>query len=597
MSPWIRLMAFLQPYPFRVGLSWFLGVLTVASNIGLMVLSAYLLSRAALRPPILDLMVAIVGVRFFGISRAVFRYLERLVSHDLTFRILKEIRTSFYEGIEPLAPARLLHYRSGDLFSRIGADVETLQYFFLRVTAPPLIAGGILLGYSLILGSFDSLLTLVFVFFYLVGGIGVPLAVRALSQQTQVKHAEVRAELTAVLLDSVRGMGDLLVNGAEERQQERVVQLQGTLQIWQRRQAWLSGMASALTGMAMHLGMGAVLALAVLDVSRGRFDGVFLAALPLGVVSSFEAVFPLGLVFSYWEQSLGAARRLWEVLDSQPGVDKGNEAGAEAEKGISDQVRVSARESVSDEERVSDKERMSVLLKVDHLSFRYEPTEPWVLKDVSFEIQQGKKVALIGTSGAGKSTLVNILLRFWEAEQGSVSIGGRDSSGLTAEEVREFMGVVTQRTHLFNATIRENLLLAKLDATEEELGEAMRQAHLQEWIRHCPDGYDTYIGEDGLKLSGGQRQRLAIARALLKNAPLLILDEATSGLDPETERAIFEELRQVLNERTALVITHHLDILPDMDEVLVLAQGRIVERGKHADLIRADGMYARLWSL
>lgn len=576
MSSWMRLLSLLRPYPLRITLVLLLGSLSILSNIGLMVVSAYLLSRAALQPPIFELIAVVVAVRFFGISRAVFRYLERLMSHDLTFRILQHIRTSFYQRLEPLAPAKLLRYRSADLFSRIVSDVDTLQNFFLRVATPSLTAAVILVAYLLFLSWFDPLLALGFSAFYLLGGVGVPLGIRALGQQTQAKRSELQAQLRAALLDSVQGMTELLVFGAPDEQEKRVFKLQNELQALQRKQAWLSGMASGLTGLSMHLAMGSVLVLAVLDVAQGRVNGVFLAALPLGVLSSFEAVFPLGLFFPYYEHSRGAAKRLMEfevpLVDADDVATIGNEVGIET----------------------SDR---TPLLRVEHLAFRYESTGPWVLEDVSFEIFAGKKVALVGANGAGKSTLVNLLLCFWRSERGGVYLAGQNSRRLSEAQNREFFGVVPQSTHLFNATLRENLILAKLDATDQELNEAMRKAHLLDWIQRAPDGYDTYIGEDGLKLSGGQRQRLAIARALLKNAPLLILDEATSGLEPATEMAIFHELKPLFHGRTVLVITHHLDILPEMDEVLLLAHGRIVERGPHIELLRKQGEYARLWSL
>lgn len=229
------------------------------------------------------------------------------------------------------------------------------------------------------------------------------------------------------------------------------------------------------------------------------------------------------------------------------------------------------------------------------MCFRYNQGEPWALNHLSFRIPEQGKVAIVGPSGAGKTSVVNLLLRFWEYDEGRIDLGGHSIREYTQEDTRSFIGVVTQRTHLFNATIRENLLLVKPEGTDEELIQASKQAKLHEFILSLPQGYDSYVGEGGFKLSGGQRQRLAIARVLLKNAPILILDEAMAGLDPLTEREVMDEVYHLMAGRTTLVITHRLKGLETMDEILVLDRGQIVERGKHEELLRQKGLYRQLW--
>lgn len=592
----LRLLRWLAPYKFRIFLALLLGTLTIASHVGLMVTSAYLISRAALHPPILDLMIAIVGVRFFGISRAVFRYLERYVSHDVTFRILKNIRVSFYQALEPLAPSGLMVFAGGDLFSRIGADVETLQYFFLRVFSPPVVALLILVGFGCFLAWFNPLYSLVFALFYLAGGIGIPFLIRGLSRHVQREIPAARAALYSVLLDSVQGMADLLACGEEERQNERISRLSRKLRQLQRKQALLEGIASALTSLTMNLALWTILILAILDVRHGRLDPVFLAMMPLGVLSSFEALLPLPQVFPNLEQSLGAAERLWEITEITENTQNPVNTVDPVDSGTGAQhlqARETSPQSLVSQHSISiptsdlrlptsicappQKMKAKTILMIRNLCFRYSVDEPWVLENLDLDLQDGEKVALMGPSGAGKSTLVNILLRFWHYETGMIEIGGENLKNWDPDEGRRQVSVVAQRTYLFNATIRENLLLAKTDASEEELVEAARQAKLHEFIVSLPEGYDTYTGEGGFRLSGGQQQRLAIARAILKDAPLLILDEATSGLDSETENELMNELLTLVPGRTALFITHHPKLLTQMDRILVMNGGRIIE--------------------
>ena len=563
---WLRRL--MLPYWRHILLALILSALTITSHIGLMATSAYLLARAALHPPILDLMVTIVGVRFFGLSRAVFRYLERYVSHDVTFRVLSQIRVKFYQGLEPLAPARLLNFRSGDLLSRIVADVEIQQNLFLRVLAPPFVALLVLLGYGLFLARYDVRFSVILAACFLVGGLGIPWAIKGLSRGVGSKLVALKAELNTQVADTILGITELVAYGQDQAYLDKIQGTDEKLRGQQRRIARLTGLSSALMGMIANLGLWFVLVLGILLVEKGKLSGVNLGMLALGTFSSFEALFPLALVPHHLEQNRAAADRLLELIEAEAAVKNSRELSPKPD---------------------------GLDLAFQEVSFRYDQDEPWALNHLSFRIPQQGKVAIVGPSGAGKTSVVNLLLRFWEYDEGRIDLGEHSLREYTQEDARCLMGVVTQRTHLFNATIRENLLLAKPEATDEELIQASQQAKLHDFILSLPQGYDSYVGEGGFKLSGGQRQRLAIARVFLKNAPILILDEAMAGLDPLTEREVMDEVYQLMEGRTTLVITHRLIGLEKMDEILVLDRGQIVERGKHDELLGQKGLYRMLW--
>lgn len=561
----IRLML---PYWRRILLALLISTLTITSHIGLMATSAYLLARAALHPPILDLMVTIVGVRFFGLSRAVFRYLERYVSHDVTFRILSQIRVKFYQGLEPLAPARLMNFRSGDLLSRIVADVEIQQNLFLRVITPPFVAFLVLCGYGLFLARYDMRFSFILAACYLVAGLGIPWGIKGLSQGVGRQMVVLKAELNTQVADSLLGITELVVYGQSQAHLAKIQQTDTKLMHQQRRIARLSALSAALTGMIANLGLWLVLVLGILLVEKGKLSGVNLGMLALGTFSSFEALFPLALVPHHLEQNRAAADRLLELIEAEPAVQD-DDAESPKPKGLD--------------------------FSFQDVNFRYDQDGSWVLNHLTFRIPQQGKVAIVGPSGAGKTSVVNLLLRFWEYDKGQINLGGHSLREYSQEDARTLIGVVTQRTHLFNATIRENLLLAKPEATVDELIRAAQQAKLHDFILSLPQGYDSLVGEGGFALSGGQRQRLAIARVVLKNAPILILDEAMTGLDPLTEREVMDEIYQLMEGRTTLVITHRLLGLEKMDEILVLDKGLIVERGKHEELLRQKGLYYKLW--
>jgi ATP-binding cassette subfamily C protein CydC len=565
-----RLLRLAAPYARWMALAAVLGFATIASSIGLMTTSGYLIAKAALRPSIADLQVAIVGVRAFGIARGAFRYLERTVSHDFTFRLLARLRVWFYQALEPLAPARLMEYRSGDLLARIVADIETLENVYLRAIAPPVVALLISLLAIVLAGSFDPWLALPLLLFLLLAGAGLPVLARVLGRRAGRRMVQVRAELNSALVDSVQGMADLLSLGADARHLAKVQALGQQLGDLQRQMANIGGLQTALSGLLMNLTTLAVLAVAIGLVGEGRLDGVYLALLLLAVMSSFEAMLPLPQAFQYLENSLEAARRLLEVVDAEPAVS---------------------------DPAVPLPPPGEYSFHVEGLRFAYQAGEPPALDGIGFDLPQGGQLAVVGPSGAGKSTLIHLLLRFWDYQDGQILLGGHELRQYAQEDLRQLVTVVSQHTHLFNATVQDNLRLARPDASDEELARAARQAQIHDFVQSLPQGYDTWIGEQGLRLSGGQRQRLAIARALLKDAPILILDEPTANLDALTERQILEALGALMAQRTSLIVTHRLVELEAADEILVLRAGRVVERGRHADLLQMGGLYRRMWAL
>jgi ABC-type multidrug transport system fused ATPase/permease subunit len=319
---------------------------------------------------------------------------------------------------------------------------------------------------------------------------------------------------------------------------------------------------------------------------------VYLALLVLAVMSSFEAVLPLPQAFQYLENSLEAARHLFEIVDATPAVvdhpGLGDSPGPDSEPA----TNLESQSSESTPHRP-----LTYDLRLEEVSFAYSSGGPLVLDRISFDLPQGMRLAIVGPSGAGKTTLVRLLLRFWDYPTGQILLGGRQLRDYRQEEVRQMIAVVSQDTHLFNTTVRENLLLARPEAGQAELVEAARQAQIHDFIQSLPQGYDTWIGELGLRLSGGQRQRLAIARAILKDAPILILDEPTANLDALTEQGVMTALQGLMAGRTSLIITHRLVGLHAVDEVLVLETGRITERGRHQDLLDQGRMYRRMWDL
>jgi len=557
----LRLLKLMAPFKWWIVAGVLLSFATTGASVGLMAVSAYLISKAALVTDTASLSLIITGVRFFAISRAALRYAERYVTHLATFRILTRLRVWFYRAIEPLAPARLMHYRSGDLLARTVADIETLENFYLRVVIPPLAAALVTVLGCLILGSFNVWLAVALGVFIVLTGVALPLASRWLSRQPAAELIITRAELNASLVDEVQGIADLLAYGQEDAYQVRALGLSQQLNRTQERLAVIRGLGNGLAALFTSLAALTILLLAIPLVADGQIEGVYLALLPLTAIACFEAVQPLAHAMQMLESSRVAAGRIFELIDAKPvvvdlpGRAIAGEAGSEPQR--------SAAPTVAQAEG-------ALSIEVSDLRFRYAAGEPPVLDGLSFSVPAGGRVALIGHNGSGKSTVVSLLLRFWDYEAGTICIGGQELHELPADDVRELLGVVPQHPHLFNATIRDNLYLANPDASDADLAAACQLAQLHEFIQGLPQGYDTLVGENGLLLSGGERQRLAIARAMLKAAPILILDEATSHLDALTEERLMQSLEPFMAGRTTLIISHRRAGFRHVDQLIEL---------------------------
>jgi ATP-binding cassette subfamily C protein CydC len=564
-----RLLGLSRRYWAWMALGALLSTVTVLANIGLMAVAGWFLAAmaaAGAAGSLINYLLPSALIRLFAILRAGGRYLERLVTHEATFRLLSELRVWFYERLEPLAPARLEHYRGSDLLSRIQSDIDTLHHAYLRVLAPVLVA---VLGVAIVVTSlslYSSRVALLALVLLLVAGAAMPLIMRRAGERSGAWVVETRAALRATLVDSVQGMGELRVYGAAQRQAEQIEHLTRRISAEQMRLSRLSGVSEGSVGLCANFAMWGTLLIAVALVSSGALQPPELPMLALLVLASFEAVGPLPLAFQKLGETFAAARRIFELVDAQPQI-----------------VPVHAPSP----------RPLDASLTLRGVRLRYDDRGPWALDGLDLDLATGKCVAVVGPSGAGKSSIVRVAVRFREYQEGEVRLGGHDLRTYRPEDVRDLIAVVSQDTHLFNTTIMENLRIAAPDADEQAVIRAARTAQIHDFIAGLPEGYETYVGEAGVRLSAGQARRVAIARALLKDAPILLLDEPTENLDPQTERDVLEAIDRLMVGRTVLLITHKLAVVQSrVDEVLVLEGGRVVERGTHTELMRRQGRYA-----
>ncbi|MFF0480556.1 thiol reductant ABC exporter subunit CydD [Streptomyces sp. NPDC004435] len=552
----------------RMGLALLLGSLALGSAVGLMGVSGWLISRASEQPPVLHLMVAVTATRAFGIGRAVFRYAERLVSHDAVLRMLAELRVSVYARLERIAPAGLRRARRGDLLARLVHDVDALQDYWLRWLLPAgaaLVVGLGSVGFTAwLLPEAGAVLAVGL----LVAGVLVPPLGAALARRAERRLAPARGALATAVADPLRGCAELTVAGALRDRLGRARAADRTLTGIASRQSAAAALGAGLSAVVCGLTVVAAAFVGVQAVRDGRLDGVALAVVVLTPLAAFEAVTGLPLAVQYRQRVKHSAERVFEVLDApvpvhEPAVAVAPPAGP-------------------------------FPLELAGLSARYAGQDRPALDGFALTLDAGRRVAVVGASGSGKTTLAQVLLRFLDAERGSYRLGGVAATTLDGDDVRRFVGLCAQDAHLFDSSVRENLRLARTDASDEELWEALRRARLLDWVDGLPEGLDTLVGEHGSKLSGGQRQRLALARALLADFPVLVLDEPAEHLDLATADALTDDLLRATEGRTTVLITHRLRGLDAVDEVVVLDGGRTVQRGPFAELAAEEGPLRRM---
>lgn len=552
----------------QLALALLLGSLAVGSAVGLMAVSGWLISRASEQPPVLYLMMAVTATRAFGIGRAVFRYAERLVSHDAVLKLLAELRVAVYRGLERVAPAGLRTVRRGDLLSRLVADVDALQDYWLRWLLP----AGTALTVSVAAAGFTGWLLpeagVVLAVGLLVAGVGVPLVSGAFARRTERQLAPARAALATRVTDLLGGTAELTVAGALPARQAHMRAADGLLTRIASRAATATALGSGLSALVCGLTVVAAALVAVPAVNDGRLAGVALAVVVLTPLAAFEAVAGLPLAVQYRQRVLRSAERVYEVLDAP----------------------VPVREPAAP----ADAPSSPFPLEVRGLSARYPGAHHDALRSLDLTLVPGRRIAVVGPSGSGKTTLAQVLLRFLDASSGTYSIGGVEADALDGDTVRRSVGLCAQDAHVFDSSIRENLRLARTGASDAELYDALSRARLLEWVRSLPEGLDTPVGEHGARLSGGQRQRLALARALLADFPVLVLDEPAEHLDLVTADALTADLLAATEGRTTVLITHRLAGVEAVDEVLVLDAGRVAQRGPYAELAAEDGPLRRM---
>ncbi|MFE5208826.1 thiol reductant ABC exporter subunit CydD [Streptomyces sp. NPDC056600] len=554
----------------RLGTALLLGSLALGSAVGLMATSGWLICRASEMPPVLHLMLAVTATRAFGMGRAVFRYAERLVSHDAVLRMLADTRVAVFARLERLAPAGLRGARRGDLLSRLVTDVDALQDYWLRwllpVGAALTVSAGSVAFAAWLLPEAGAVLAVGL----LAAGGGVPLLTAAVARRAEARLAPARGELATRVTDLLTGTAESTVAGALPARLAAARAADAVLTRIAGRTSSASALGDGLVALIGGLTVAASALVAVSAVGAGRLDGLLTAVVVLTPLAAFEAVLGLPLAAQYRQRVRRGAERVFDVLD--------------------------APDPVREPERPLPAPVSPFPLVMRGLSARHPGQRGTALSGVDLVLEPGRRVAVVGTSGAGKTTLAQVLLRFLEPEAGSCTLAGVDIRELDGDQVRRLVGLCAQDAHLFDSSVRENLLIARKGATDAELRGVLDRVDLLEWADGLPEGLDTLIGEHGARLSGGQHRRLALARALLADFPVLVLDEPTEHLDLPTADALTADLLSATEVsaargRSTVLITHRTVGLEAVDEVLVLDGGRVVQRGRYADLAAVAGPF------
>ncbi len=573
MNTFWRLLRLHRPQSLWLSLGLLLSLLTLLANVVLMTTSGWFIAAMGLAGTAgvsINYFTPAAIIRGCAIVRTTGRYGERLVTHDATLRLLSGLRLWIYQALEPQAPAGLEHDRSGRLLTRLTADIDILDNFYLRILLPgsvAFIACCIFIGWlwfqspQLALAQAALLLLAGWIFPWLLSHAGGFAA-----RQTRELQEQLRTEAG----DAFQGLAELLLYGAADAQADRLARISTAFGTTQLRAGRWAHAAESLVSLGAWLTLWSLVVLVAPEIETGHRPPAELAMFALFALASFEAVTPMPMAFLSLGPTLSAARQLFALADRPPVVS----------------------EPLSGQNRPSRYD-----YDFDAVGFHYPGSREAALQDICLNLAAGSSTAIIGPSGSGKTTLLRLMLRFYLPTQGQLRIGGHDIRTCSGTAIRQQLAVADQHSHLFIGSLRQNLLLARPDASDDALRQACETALLWPWIESLPDGLDTQIGEASLRISGGESRRLTLARALLREAPVLILDEPGEGLDPATARNLLLGIMEKYRQRTLVLITHQLDQLPLVDQIVLLDQGRILAQGNHQQLLKSSEAYQRLMAL
>jgi ATP-binding cassette subfamily C protein CydC len=545
---WIRLLRTVaSPAAGGVALAVLAGTGAAGAAVGLMAVSAWLVSRAALHPPVLHLMVAIVAVRAFGLSRGVLRYAERLAGHDAALRVLGRLRALVFARLADLAPAGLAGYRRADLTQRLAADVDAVLDMLTRVLLPYAVAVLVGLGSVWMIGVYSPAAALTLAAGLLLVGAGVPMLQARTVRRADGRLAPLRGRQATGTVDLLHGLPDLIAYGAAGAHLERLAETDALLRRAEQRSSAMTGVSAAVTALATGISVLAGLAAGAVAVRSGVLSGELLAVVVLTPLAVFETASGLPAAAQQFAAARASLRRLADIVATPAPV-------------IAPETPVDVPDGPH-------------IMRLEGVDAAWSPGRT-VLHDVDLELLPGSQVALVGPSGCGKSTIAALLVRFLDPAAGRVTLDGVDVRRVAPERLRQIVGYLPEDAYLFDTTIAGNLRIARPDATGDQLRAVLAQARLLDWVDTLPDGLETLVGEHGRDLAGGQRRRLALARALLADFRILILDEPTEHLDDETAAMLLDDLLAAAGDRTVLVITHRTDIGARVDAVIDLGRSQ-----------------------
>ncbi len=546
-----------------------LTLLTLLSGIALLGIAGWFTAAAAQNPLVLATLALspVAAIRFLAILRVVSRYGDRLATHEATFRVLAGLRLWFFARIQPLAPSQLGALRSGDLLNRITADIDALDTLYLRILVPTgtaALAGLLIFGF---LSLYSPALALTALGFGLAAGLAVPAWAERQGRSYGQDMNRILSDLRAGLVDTVQGLPELLSYGAADATRARIRRLSDRLLSDRLAMGRITGIANGATVVLTQTAVLATLLIGVALMGGGHLNGPAVVLMTFCVLAAFEAVAPLGPAFQYLGRTRAAGKRLLDLATARP--------------------------LVLDPPASRSTEIASVPgFMLEAVSFAYPardgaPERDAAVHAVTLAVAPGRKVGLVGHSGSGKSTLLALMMRLYDADEGTVRLGGVPVRELAQNDIWSRIGFLSQHTELFCATVRDNILLGKPHADDAAVRRAARIAGLEPFLARQPDGLETWVGEGGLLVSGGEARRIALARVILKDAPILLLDEPTEGLDRETAREVLDALTETARDKTVVMVSHRPAYLEAMDEIYVLDQGRIIDGGP-ADTVRAE---------